>query len=146
MTAVISRCPEELWNNTSYNNSYWRIVYHTLFYTALYLSESPEKFVAWQKHQATYNYLGNFTSEQKPIVINRIYSKEEMIDYAKEIFTGCEVMVIKNENKENGFEWLSMNRLELHLYNIRHLQHHIGQLIERLHQNNISGIEWVGMG
>ena len=32
-----------------------------------YLSESPEKFVPWQKHQATYNYLGNFASGQTQI-------------------------------------------------------------------------------
>lgn len=35
-----------------------------------------------------------------------------------------------------------MNRLQLHLYNIRHLQHHVGQLTERLHQAGIKGIKW----
>ena len=38
-----------------------------------------------------------------------------------------------------------MTTAELHLYSIRHIQHHIGQLIERLHQAGIQGFPWVGM-
>ncbi len=28
---VIAKCPDRLWENRSYENAYWRIVYHTLF-------------------------------------------------------------------------------------------------------------------
>ncbi len=144
LTDVINKCPESLWNDSSYENQYWRIVYHALFYTALYLSESPEKFVAWHKHRATYNYLGSLTSDNKPVVIDSIYTKDEMIEYTSMISQNCERLVKQNEGKKSGFDWLVMTRLELQFYNLRHLQHHIGELTERLHQLGIKGIRWEG--
>jgi len=33
--------------------------------------------------------------------------------------------------------------MELHMYNIRHLQHHAGQLIDRLRTTENIGIAWV---
>jgi hypothetical protein len=30
--------------------------------------------------------------------------------------------------RESGFRWLPFSRSELHVYNIRHVQHHTGQL------------------
>ena len=46
---------------------------------------------------------------------------------------------------ESGFSWLPMSKLELHFYNIRHLQHHIGQLDDRLRVKADIGIGWIGM-
>ncbi|KPJ52053.1 hypothetical protein AMJ39_08795 [candidate division TA06 bacterium DG_24] len=46
----------------------------------------------------------------------------------------------------SGFPWLPFNRFELHLYNIRHIQHHAGQLIERLRSQGVTDFEWVGIG
>ncbi len=146
LTDVIKKCPDSLWDNAEYENQYWRIVYHALFYTHLYLFESPEKFIPWIKHVETYNYLGTVTSENKPVVIDCIYNKDEMIDYARLIYNDCENLVRDNNAKESGFDWLPMSRLEIHFYNLRHLQHHTGQLIERLHQAGIKGIKWEGRG
>jgi len=42
LTDTIKRCPDELWENNEYENTYWRIVYHTLYYASLYLE--PDKF------------------------------------------------------------------------------------------------------
>jgi hypothetical protein len=44
----------------------------------------------------------------------------------------------------SGFSWLPFNKLELQFYNIRHLQHHTGQLIERLRTVAGIGVGWVG--
>ncbi len=35
---------------------------------------------------------------------------------------------------DSGFYWLPFNKFELQLYNIRHIQHHTGQLTDRLRQ------------
>jgi uncharacterized damage-inducible protein DinB len=45
----------------------------------------------------------------------------------------------------SGFPWLPFTRLELHLYNLRHLAHHTGQLQAFLRR---AGVEtgWVKMG
>jgi len=95
------------------------------------------------KHKANYNRLGSVTYDNKPIIIEGIYSKNEMLEYAESIYNNCESSVNNTLMEEkSGFDWLPINKTELHLYNIRHIQHHTGQLIERLHQFGIKGIEW----
>ncbi|WDF54486.1 hypothetical protein [Mucilaginibacter sp. KACC 22063] len=41
-----------------------------------------------------------------------------------------------------GFDWLPMSLAGLYIYNLRHLQHHIGQLTERLKTSNAIVITW----
>ncbi len=144
---VIKRCPEDLWKDEKYRNPYWRIVYHTLFYTSLYLSKSTSQFTPWIKHKENYNYLGEVAYNKTQIIIENIFSKNEMIEYLKSIVNECENSVNEMIHDErSNFEWLPMSKAELHLYNIRHIQHHVGQLIERLHQKGITGIKWESIG
>jgi hypothetical protein len=143
---VINKCPENLWyNSNDYENSYWRIVYHILYYTHRYLTGTESGFIAWENHREGYNYLGiPGKDEGLPAVIEDIYTKNDLLNYLEIITNTCEESVHKTPlDSGSGFEWLPTNRAELHIYNIRHLHHHIGQLIERLHQNGIKGIEWV---
>jgi hypothetical protein len=141
---TIEKCPDGLWENNTYKNAYWRIVYHSLFYTALYLSESDDTFVPWTTHIVNYNVLGSVDHGNNPIVIQDAYSKTDMISYADYILNNLDKLVVNFDTTGNsGFEWLPMSKMQLHIYNIRHLQHHAGQLIERLHQNGITGIHWV---
>ncbi len=46
---------------------------------------------------------------------------------------------------ESGFFWLPFGKLELQFYNIRHLQHHTGELFERLGAVGVT-LDWVGRG
>jgi hypothetical protein len=67
--------------------------------------------------------------------------------YFESIFNNFEKFVYDTDlDGKSGFEWLPMNKMETHLYNIRHIQHHVGQLVERLHQSGIKGISWERMG
>lgn len=144
---VTERCPAGLWADASYENPYWRIVYHALFYTALYLSESEDKFVPWTKHIHGYNGLGLMSHHNKPILIKQAYSSAEMLGYAASIIKSIEDAVNTTvAGQPSGFDWLPLTKIELHLYNIRHLQHHAGQLTERLRQHGITGIKWVRNG
>jgi hypothetical protein len=141
---TIEKCPDSLWDDVAYENIYWRIVYHALFYTSLYLSGSEDKFVPFLKHYTNINFLGAVTFDNKPIVANEIFTKAEMLEYAGSISNNLDIMITDEGNEDKcGFFWLPLNKLELSLYTLRHLQHHVGQLVERLHQNGISGISWV---
>lgn len=55
---AIVKCPESLWHDRGYNNMFWHIAYHALFYTHLYLQASEEDFVPWAKHRGEYRILG----------------------------------------------------------------------------------------
>ncbi|MCL4826199.1 MAG: hypothetical protein KJZ95_02460 [Caldilinea sp.] len=46
----------------------------------------------------------------------------------------------------SGFYWLPMNKLELQIYNIRHIHAHASELAERLSQRAGIEIDWVSMG
>jgi hypothetical protein len=46
----------------------------------------------------------------------------------------------------SGFHWLPFSRFELHLYNLRHLEHHTGQLADRLRSVANLGVTWVREG
>lgn len=144
---TIIKCPEETWEDEKNDNACWRLVYHALYYTDLYLAQSPDRHVPWRKHQENYNYLGRVTRDNQPIIIEESYSKSDMQEYAEMIFKKCENSVNETIMQDkSGFRWLRMNKLEVHLYNMRHLQHHIGQLIEQLHQVGIRGIKWESLG
>ena len=144
---TIVKCPDSLWENNEFGDAFWRIVYHTLFYTSLYLSNSNSDFIPWVNHKINYNNLGKTTRDNTPIIIDNSYSKDELMKYFESIFNNCEKFVYDTDlNDKSGVEWLPMNKIELHLYNIRHIQHHVGQLVERLHQSGIKGINWERMG
>jgi hypothetical protein len=42
------------------------------------------------------------------------------------------------------FAWIPLNKLELQFYNIRHIQHHTGELFERLGARaNVDNLRWI---
>jgi hypothetical protein len=47
---------------------------------------------------------------------------------------------------QSGFHWLPFNKLELQFYNIRHVQHHTGQLADRLRTAANLGVDWARSG
>lgn len=141
---VIKKCPDDLWlNDKDYVNGYSRIVYHTIFYTSLHLTPAGEKFIRWKNHIDNYNYLEPISPvDNKPIIIEKFFSKEEMIEYSETVLALFEISIdVDSDEGKSSYEWMKKSRV-WHIYNIRHMQHHIGQLIERLHNIGIKGIEW----
>ena len=45
-----------------------------------------------------------------------------------------------------GFDWLDFSRAEVHVYNLRHLFHHAGQLSLRQRINVGEGVKWIHSG
>jgi hypothetical protein len=58
---AVDLCPESLWHSDGYNNHFWYIAYHALFYTRFYLHPTEAEVVAWPKHGPNYNFLGPST-------------------------------------------------------------------------------------
>jgi hypothetical protein len=52
LSATIEICPEAMWNDLADGfATFWRVVYHTLFYTHLYLQQKQEDFTPWARHR-----------------------------------------------------------------------------------------------
>ena len=147
LRSAITQCPAYLWNSEDVKNKFWHISFHVLFYTHLYLQESEKQFVQWKKHRKYYQYLGNLPDppHTKP-EIGQPYSKEEILEYLDICKKEVEEKVSAVDlNAKSGFSWLPFNKLELQFYNIRHIQHHTGALIDRLRTKENIGVDWVGM-
>ena len=142
----LEHCPEELWLSTKYPNRFWHIAYHSLFYTHLYVQPSEADFQSWSKHVADSNYLGPRPwAKNEPFQIPEPYAKSDVQDYLRLCRAEVEKQVpLLRLEDSSGFSWLPFNKFELQLYNIRHLQHHTGQLIERLRSGAGIGMGWVG--
>ena len=138
---AIAACPEHLWNAPGKQSRFCRVAYHTLFYTHLYLQPTMADFVPWKDHKRGVEKLG--TAEHESSAAQ--FSQEDLLAY-------CDVCLDQVRSRvpaldldaASGFEWLPFDKLELQFYNIRHLQHHVGQLCERLRTGADIGVSWVG--
>jgi hypothetical protein len=139
------QCPESAWLDSRYPNRFWHLAYHAHFYTHLYLQQSEKEFIPWRGHRPDYQFLGPtpWPPFEKP-KSDIPYSKEEVLDYNQfcrvEVETRLRSMSL---SAPSGFHWLPCNKLELQLYNLRHLQHHTGQLIDRMRNEYGIGVAWV---
>ena len=147
LNQAIQQCPEDLWVDTRFNNQFWQIAYHALFYTHLYLQPSEKNFIPRNMH---YENAHRFSSPE-PGSSNEgkgdsSYPKEDILEFLDFCRNEVGEKVAKLDLEANsGFDWIPFNKQELQFYNIRHLQHHTGELCERL--GTVAGIDikWVGM-
>ena len=77
----------------------------------------------------------------------RVYAKEELLEYLEHGRKKCRqtiaAMTDERANHRCGFHWLDINGQEILLYNMRHVQHHAGQLHLLLRQNTDAAPRWV---
>lgn len=141
---AIELCPDDVWVASKWRNRYWHIAYHTLFYSHLYVCASEAVFTPWQKHRPSCRRLGVSSQNGE---LPEPYSKADLLEYHEICCKQIETLVPALPLDEpSGFDWVPFSRFELHLYNIRHIQHHAGQLVERLRTECDIGVPWVRMG
>lgn len=143
---AVDKCPDALWAEEGVKQQFWHIAYHVLFFTHLYLQVDGGDFVPWAKHREPYQFFESLPWDPgKPVEIGEPYTKTEILEYLAICQAEVEEKVDAAElDGESGFSWLPMCKLELQFYNIRHLQHHVGQLDDRLRINANIGIRWIG--
>lgn len=134
-------CPEELWNDRSQKPEFWYVVYHTLFFLDLYLSDSVEAFTPPVP----------FTLDELDpagVLPERPYTKDELHTYLEHGRAKCratiEALTEEKARQRCGFEWLGdLSNAEILLYGMRHVQHHAAQLHLILRQKTDSTPGWV---
>ena len=144
---AIAKCPESIWDNPGDKTKFWHIAYHALFYTHLYLQVTEKEFVAWVKHRKDYHNMDPLPEPAHGLPETRIpYTKEDVLAY----LTLCQEQVdektgqLKLDDK-SGFSWLPFSKLELQIYNIRHIQQHAGELMERLGSRANIDVDWISL-
>lgn len=129
-------CPDSFWDK----KDFWYSVYHTIFWIDYYSSTDPDTFSPPEPFTLS-------ELDPKGISPERVYLKKELLEYLE--YSGNKVFfLIDGLNEETSKERFitkkkNYNRIEMILYNMRHVQHHVGQLNFLLRQNEDVAGQWV---
>lgn len=147
LSQAITDCPEAVWNGNGQPTDFWRVAYHALFFTHLYLHPTVEAFRPWAKHRGEAECLGPpHDAPHRPPKSCDAYSKTEMLEYLALCgsFVDTAVDQMDLDAAECGFPWYRIPKLDHQINNIRHLQHHTALLAGRLRQAQGTDVRWVG--
>ncbi|TWT90043.1 DinB superfamily protein [Pseudobythopirellula maris] len=145
----IDRCPEAAWDAPVAELKFCQVVHHTLFFTDLYLDQGDEAFRAQPFHAEHASYFRDY-EELEPQRQTHLYDRSTTVAYLQH----CREKAIAQIEAETEASlaagaanpWIKFTRAELHLYNLRHVQHHAAQLSLRLRLDHGVDIPWVASG
>lgn len=139
----LRKCPEEHWDGKIANDTFRQITYHTLFYVDYYTSPNESAFTLRELHARG--------GDERNLEVSMGLSKEESLAYLaicrQKATESIAAETAESLQGPSGFSRQQFSRAELHLYNIRHIQHHVGQLsayLRRIIQDTSSW--WVRTG
>ncbi len=136
---AISRCPAKHWEGIIGKYPFWQVAYHALCFVDLYASPSDD---AWKPHPTFHPKGRAELSDEYP---SRIFTKAELLAYVEfcneRVKASLSAETPASLRRPSGFSWVKINRAELPIYSLRHLQHHVGQLTAYLRRVNI-GTRW----
>ncbi|MBS1903945.1 MAG: DinB family protein [Bacteroidetes bacterium] len=147
----LAACPAQHWDAKVGHSTIRQDAYHALFWCSYYLTRHEDQYQPSEYHKRGGN-------ELEPVISTGL-EKEDTLRFIEDTHDRI-VRTIADETEGSmsgdcGFPSIFRNsplsRLELHVYNIRHLQHHVGQInITLRHISDAEGLDlklpWVGPG
>lgn len=155
LAECVEKCPDAVWIEGEYPRQFWRIVWHTLYFTHNYLVQTEADFnnsvADWPAAVRTALGVGE---NQKAVDVEPyelpngvpVLSQQEMLGYIAYVrgLVDATVAHLDLDKANTGFSWYpNQNKLSHELMNLRHLQGHVGQLSERLMAHEID-TDWIG--
>lgn len=139
LKGAIEECPEALWTGGNPPRHFWRLAYHTLFFTHLYLEIRAEDFVAWEQHRDEVE-----SDAERERLDATPYSRQQILTYWELVDAMVDPQLDKIDlsSSESGFSWYRIPKLDHIILNVRHIQEHAGQLRDRLLEAGIDQ-KWV---
>ena len=149
LNLAIDRCPDGIWNECVASWKFCQAAFHVVFFADVYLQPSDDVDALKRQpfhleHEADF---GDYEElEDRPQVL--LYGKAFVLSYLQNVRRKSQ-QTIAWESAEvlagpSGFRRRNCSRAELHVYNIRHIQHHAAQLSLRLRLDAQVDIPWVG--
>jgi hypothetical protein len=134
-------CPDELWHDRSRQPEFWYLVFHTLFWLDLYLTDPSAEFVP--PHPFTLAEL-----DPAGLMPERVYLKDELHTYLLHCRKKCRATIRgltdEQARRRRVIGSVDAEFAELLLYTMRHVQHHAAQLNLLLRQTTDAAPRWVG--
>lgn len=150
MRQCIERCPPGLWTSGKHPRQFWRIAFHGIFFTHLYLGQTEQDFIPWPTRRNLSTDLWDNPGEVEPYELPEEeppHTQQEMTDYLDYVASLIRPTgeALDLDTPESGFGWYkNISKLSHQLLNIRHLQGHVGQLSELLMMHDID-IDWISL-
>lgn len=145
----VARCPEPQWNAPVARYPFCQVAFHTLFFADVYLGRDADALRRQPFHLANAELFAGYEQmeDREPVSLYTRAQIEMYLDFVHE----KAVATIAAETAADlsapaQFARRNFSRAELHIYNIRHIQHHSAQLIMRLRLNSTVDIPWIGAG
>lgn len=142
MRHSIELCPPDHWESKIAKDTFRQVAYHTLFYVDYYLSPNEKAF-----QLSDLNLRGG--DERTSTSASLGLEQDETLNYVtlcrKKAVSSIATETTESLQRDSGFHRLRFTRGELHVYNIRHLQHHVGALSAYLRRIG-RAVDWVGSG
>lgn len=149
LNTCIDLCPHANWDARIGNYKFCQAALHTLFFADFYLGENEEAFRKQTFHLDHAGFFRDYEEfvDREPTLL---YDKQSITTYMEHCRRKASE-VIASETADSltaraGFARRMFSRAELHVYNIRHIQHHAAQLSLRLRLDAHQDIPWIGSG
>ena len=145
MAQAIKDYPENLWDDRfGYKYPAWQIAYHALFYGNIYCSVDEHSITARPKQKELYEVFGK--TPWPPFVevqITESFSKSDILEFLEFVRLNVKKNLPLMKPVEQCWpSWYNENQLEFHINNLRHIQHHCGEMIERADIVNTFKYDW----
>jgi hypothetical protein len=144
----ITACPPKHFEGKIASGTFRWVAYHTLFYVDLYLSTSEEAFQRREFHERG--------GDERGLALNDGLAQDEALAYLdvcrQKMHAAIAAETPESLAGPSGFSWYPITRGELHLNNIRHIQHHTGALyaylrrVDKSFQEPVNPLPWIGSG
>src|SRR5205809_1195845 len=148
LNLCIARCPDASWDERVAKWKFCQAAFHTVFFADVYLqpSDDVEAFKRQPFHLEHKDVFRDYEEmEDRPQVL--LYEKPFVLSYLQQVRRKAQETIARESAEvlagPSGFAWRKCSRAELHVYNIRHIQHHAAQLSLRLRLDAEVDIPWV---
>ncbi len=145
----IDRCPQDAWSVRVGNCPFGQVAFHTLFFADYYLGAAEHAYADQPFHREHRERFGDYEElqDREP---NDLHDRDFVQSYLEHCRDKVR-RVMPAETAESlqaraAFARRDFSRAELHVYNLRHVQHHTAQLSLRLRLDFGEDVPWVGSG
>jgi hypothetical protein len=149
LNACIAKCPASAWNAPVGNLAFCQVAFHVLFFTDLYLGPNEQTLRGQPFHRDNAEHFRDY-EELEDRAQRLFYDKAFIDDYLRHCRAKAAATVAAETAETlsgpSGFPRREVTRAEVHVYNIRHLQHHAAQLSLRLRIDHKIEVPWIGSG
>lgn len=139
---AINKVPDEAWHT---NKKFFFMSYHTLIFLDYYLNFPAKDMSPALPFTTAPDEMGMIDD----LAPAKHYSKKEILDFLQECREKCRKVIGEIDERNFNEPWVETTRdrtfpkIELLLYNMRHVQHHAAQLNMLLRQTIDDAPKWV---